>query len=1609
MDVALRRTVLRLTIVLAAVIAAVAPSVTVPPGASPSLFAAPSAAATSGPTAVAAGDLTQSVTWGPEGSPYVISGRVRIQPGAALTVRPGTVVKFKPGTGGQILVYGGQLVADGTPDKPIVFTSGDDDSVGGDSNGDGGSTAPVRGAWRSIAFSASTREDGLRAPVSVIDNVVARFGGDGYTCGGGGLVDISPLGRVMVSRSEFTDSATAGVKMSPLDGDVGVATVTTSRFARSTCGAKFDGGELSNSVFEGSMSHTSLHTNEPRAGVLTGNWFYKWALINKQPSREVLDIRNNAFIDGIETNDQSLPTDLSRNWWGWPVQAEPPWECYSAQQRYIPEVAYVAPEPPTSCGDVGSPFIVTGWRYKVTPALQQPPPQPKAGVDGVPEPPTSVPVEQLYGAGGGGSSPYGYRPAGTQADPVNTATGAFVTSAVDAVLPATGLPLAAVRSYDSADPTAGPLGRGWSFGYDIRLIEGENGTITLRSGDGQRLRYTRGADGSYAGAAGVLATLTSVEGGGWRLITPSQLRHDFNAAGRLTALRAPSGQGVDLTYDSAGRLIEVSGSGRSLRLTWDTSAERLTEVELPDGRWVGYGYTGGLLTSVRDMAGGITRYSYASGDRLTTVTSPSGRRISKQTYDATTGRVTDQWDARDNHSQFTWNPTTETASMIDSRGGVWRDVYRGNVIIRRIDPAGGTTSYEYDTQLRLIAATNPRGIRSVFGYSDAGDLVSHSGPTKAVTSVYDSNHRVIASVNARGVEVEYSYDSAGNLTAVTRPSPDGGDPLVTRYGYTDGGLLTTITDALGKTTTFDHNTSGDLVSERSPEGRTTTYTRDDAGRLTAIVDPRGNVPGAEPADFATQFTYDAADRITAVQDPLGHTSSVTFDADGLVTRVRDPKGRETVYSYDNDGHMTSVQGPDPGVQPSKATYDGNGNLLTTVDEMGRTTSYTYDLANRITKAQSPIGAYTLGYDATSNLTSITGPTGAKTQLLYDTASRLAKIDYPSGTADVSYSYDANGNRSKMTDGAGSVIYTYDELDRPTSITRGTAKFGYTWDAVGNMTGVAYPDGASYSYVFDADGLLKTASSAGTTLARYTYDEAGQLSSAELADGSTSARDYDRASRLTRLTDRTTDKTLLDETYTLDAAGNPTAVQHDDGSIDSFRYDLFDRLTKACFTASTCDDTATDFIEWAYDDTGNRTSETRPNGTTSYTYNTSGQLTKTTAPGGAITSYGYSANGLLTSAGGDTFSHNYAGRIANSTVDGVTTTFTYDGDGRRLTTSGGGATAKWAWDPLSYDLALEQDGDNATTRRYAYGASRLSMTVPGTSGAPGVGEYFYHADALGSVRSLTDTTGAEQWRYSYEPYGAARDAVKVTAAAPGNPMRWSGEYAEAGDVTHLRARQYDIATGRFGVPDPANAVSAGSTYTYANSNPLAYSDPLGLWPNWRAIASFVRDVSSVVSTVAGGAAVLLGATGIGAPLAGILGSVAMAAGATTVASSAYLAWDTCANGAKGACGDAIVSAAVDTTLGIGGAGAGALGRHLGNKVANGGESLVSQVRAGREYRFGNDLRIAPWGNRTGHQTGKYPHYHRRVRDQHGQSVHGQGISRHRPWDRKSSDTSFWDRF
>jgi RHS repeat-associated protein len=1137
--------------------------------------------------------------------------------------------------------------------------------------------------------------------------------------------------------------------------------------------------------------------------------------------------------------------------------------------------------------------------------------------------PSPIPDGQTYGPA---TAPafFAMRPQSSMADPVNSATGSFTDQTTDAALPALGVPLELTRTYNSADPTAGVLGRGWTNTYNTSLTLTAAGAL-LRAGDGQQVQFTRNPDGSYTGPPGAVATL-SVNAGGFDVTTRQRVHYQFTSTGRLSGITDRNNQGVTLAYDTGSHLASAAGSGRILTFGYDT-AGMLTSATLPDGRSVGYSYTNGLLTDVRDLRGNHTTYAYDTGGRLASIQDANGHYVARNTYDPATGRITDQTDATGHHSGFAWNAYTQTTTMTAPDGGIWRDVYNGNVLTKQVDPLGRTTTFSYDITLHLAAVTDPAGNTTQATYDTAGNLIRELTPDNATyTYGYDTAGNQTSSTSPRGTTVTSSYDIRGNLTGTSRPNPAGGPPIttsLTRDPVT--GLVTDATDARGKTSHDTYDTQGNHTAHTSPLGERATFTYDAAGRLTSTVSPRGNTTGANPDQYRTSYTYDDADHPLTVTDPLGHSSTSVYDPVGNLTSRTDAAGHTTGFAYTADNHLAQATPPAP-LAATSYTYSANGQLETTLQPGGRQTSYAYDQTGQLQSVTNPQGSWHFGYDPSGNRTTSTDPAGNTVTIGYDRMHRTTSLAYPDGTAPVAYGYDADGNRTSMTDGAGTVTYTHDVLGRLTAVTRGADTFGYTYDPAGNPTSRTDPTGTTDSYAYDDDNRLAVVTTGTTPVAAYTYDPDSQLIQTALGNGITQTRTWDRAGRLTDITHRTSSGTIVARAgYTRDAVGKPTSILDADGTTTSYTYDTADRLTQACFASTDCA-TAADYLRWTYDDLGHRLTETRPAGTTTYTYNPKDQLTQSSGPTGTTT-YGYDTNGNQTQAGPGTATFNAAGRMTSHTTGGATTSYRYDGDGRRLSATTGTDTTALLWDPASYQLTAERDATGTTQRRYSYGHGLTAMTTSGAS-------FYYLPDGQGSTLALTDATGAVQWAYRYEPYGQPKTTTKINPNAPPNPRQWLGEYTEP-DSTHLRARQYDPATGAFTSPDQGGS---GDTYGYAEANPLTHADPLGL-DSWRDPVDDVHSIAEGAAAVTGIAAMVCAASVVCAPADAVLGPIAALSGAVAAGTGFVIAGDECAS-PKGNCPGSILTASLDTAAAFGTASIGS----AASRLAAVPEDTMAGVRA-----------------------------------------------------------------
>ena len=138
--------------------------------------------------------------------------------------------------------------------------------------------------------------------------------------------------------------------------------------------------------------------------------------------------------------------------------------------------------------------------------------------------------------------------------------------------------------------------------------------------------------------------------------------------------------------------------------------------------------------------------------------------------------------------------------------------------------------------------------------------------------------------------------------------------------------------------------------------------------------------------------------------------------------------------------------------------------------------------------------------------------------------------------------------------------------------------------------------------------------------------------------------------------------------------------------------------------------------------------------------------------------------------------------------------------------------------LDLNTGLTQVLDDGTNT-YIYGVGRVAQTG-------GTGTDYSLGDALGSVRQLVNAGGEVTLAKSYTPYGE----VMSSAGSGTSPFAFTSEQQDASGLTYLRARYYSSGNGRFLTKDTwvgdAYMPITYNKWTYANANPIIYTDPSG---------------------------------------------------------------------------------------------------------------------------------------------------------------------------------------
>ena len=434
------------------------------------------------------------------------------------------------------------------------------------------------------------------------------------------------------------------------------------------------------------------------------------------------------------------------------------------------------------------------------------------------------------------------------------------------------------------------------------------------------------------------------------------------------------------------------------------------------------------------------------------------------------------------------------------------------------DTKGNVLTLSY-TNGNLAGVSNGLGRDLNLIYGAQNRLTMVSDGTRSVEFAYDGNG-LLGSVNdVLGNTTTFTYDTSRDVPALmtSKTLPRGNIPYT--QVYNSDGQVVGQTDALGNTTTFDY-------LEAPVEGQLTTTITDPLGNTRVHVHDEGDrlVSMTNEASGETTISYDANDARTSATSPQGLRINQSTDAvSKQLSTYALPDGSAINTSYSARSYrgltfwdLALAEYPD-GTSDAYA-YDTNGNLATRTDRNGSVWTYSHNDRGQLTLMTNPQGGtVTMTYNTDGTRASLTDPAGNTQNSAYDALGRLETLTRADGS-NRTFTYGAADQVLTNTEGLRTITYTYDLNGSVASVTTGAgATTSFTHDSMDRMTGVTDPAGGSIVLTYDAAGRLANQRDRANSLTTFTYDERGQLTGRTDPEGNAWTYAYDADGRLIRST------------------------------------------------------------------------------------------------------------------------------------------------------------------------------------------------------------------------------------------------------------------------------------------------------------------------------------------------------------------------------------------------------------------------------------------------------------------------------------------------------------
>ncbi|MBN2526256.1 MAG: hypothetical protein JXR76_07670 [Deltaproteobacteria bacterium] len=938
------------------------------------------------------------------------------------------------------------------------------------------------------------------------------------------------------------------------------------------------------------------------------------------------------------------------------------------------------------------------------------------------------------------------------------------------------------RRYDSFNNSSHSFGKGWSFGYDTRVIMGgapglnkvldalralsldvdENYTV-IQSGNAELIEHVRTCN-TMAQSLYELA-VEAVEEATANLKKAEAARDDARIESAASLL-SESNDKLVLATENSARWESSSNELAYSQLECDLAVTAL-KTQLSD------------LSTVLQQQAALTKSNLAkniytinssdpdslqyTGDGTITLIDTAGRShlynidvdpdfTSNQTY--ANGEVnyypegattTPQRPSNtflhlmpdggyvftsENRSMYIYDFFGQLQEIRDRNGNAIEFSYMDHELVGISDGFGRTITIKR-VDGRITAITDPQQRMFTYDYDENGLLTSHTDAMQRTTAYLYEEGRLTDIISTESAHNHWTYEELDGTFVISSKTDSGGNMTHFRYFPKERRYEYENAEGIIRRTYYNDRNLTEKIE--TGDGSSVRLTYDDQDFLQSVTDPMGNTD---------MYEYDANGNLLSHINALLQEERWTYDEWGQPLSHTDLAGFTTQYHYDANGNHTATRFSDN--TQVAYQYDDHGLLIGIIDQMGNPVVYEYDsfgyiskavnqdsleaqyendiFGNKLTYIDSWGSVYQYTYNIDGTIKEILNQDNQRVAYTYTPAGQLDTFTDGRGNV-TDYDYDANGRVSKEIGPTGiqtEYVYRRDGLLVEKVVDDQHTRYNY--NERGFLTEIEESEtGRVTQYTYFPSGAQETVTDAGGSVYRYEYTPVGQIKNTWCNDEISSSYSYNSKGQIERI-----------------SSGN-------NGSI-SFQYDSQNRITKVVDALGYAE-------EYEYGATGEKTGYIDKNGNHwRYTYTKTGKLDSTIDPEGNVTWNIYNEKGLLESVidaddRATRFEYDTRGRIAKEIFpNGAFVTYAYDNVANTMTvTDERNFSTEYHYD--SFDRLIEKVDPYQYRTRYAYDRHHQLVGIENPNGD----SYDYGYDDQQRLIMKIDEDGVRR-EYRYDANG-----------------------------------------------------------------------------------------------------------------------------------------------------------------------------------------------------------------------------------------------------------------